>query len=133
MSTAFFEKYPNADPSRFVVKNGKVWFKINPDNKNRLVNIEGRTFYDSPEWVKYLTSFKKRGFGIFFSDGTIQPYKENKATDDIYSFKAYVNKDQYFMTDLSPPEITNSSSPDYNTFSRLCHLRLRREHETFYI
>ncbi len=58
MSEAFFKKYPDADPSRFVFKNDKVWFKINLDNEDRLVDIEYRAFYDSPEWVKYLTSYK---------------------------------------------------------------------------
>ncbi len=33
MTTAFFKKYPDADPSRFVFKDGKVFFKINPDNE----------------------------------------------------------------------------------------------------
>ena len=38
--TKFFAKYPDADPSRFVFKDGKVWFKLNPDNENRLLDIE---------------------------------------------------------------------------------------------
>ena len=34
----FFKKYPDADPSRFIFKDGKVWFKINPDNEYRLAD-----------------------------------------------------------------------------------------------
>ncbi len=77
MTTTFFIKYPDADPSRFVFKNGKVWFKLNPDNENRLLDIESDTCQRTPSWTKYLTSYKERGFGIWFADGTVQPYKKN--------------------------------------------------------
>ncbi len=43
----FFKKYPDADPNRFVFKDDKVFFKINPDNEYRLADIEYRVFYDS--------------------------------------------------------------------------------------
>ncbi len=44
MTTTFFIKYLDADPSRFVFKDGKVWFKLIPDNENRLLDIESDTF-----------------------------------------------------------------------------------------
>ena len=116
MATAFFKKYPDADPSRFVFKDDKVFFKINPDNENRLADIEYRVFYDSPEWTKYLTSYKDRGFGIWFPDGTIQPYDVNHKTTtsmDINKIKIYVADDKWFMSDLSPYTITNTLSPNY--------------------
>ncbi len=112
----FFKKYPDADPSRFVFKDGKVLFKINPDNEYRLVDIEYRVFYDSPEWTKYLTSYKDRGFGIWFADGTIQTYDINHETMtnmDINKIKIYVTDDKWFLSDLSPYTITNTLSTDY--------------------
>ena len=117
MATAFFKKYPDADPSRFIFKDGKVFFKINPDNEYRLVDIEYRAFYDSPEWTKYLTSYKDRGFGIWFADGTIQPFDTNSdkmAHIQSYgSFLIYVTNDEMFFP-LSPPHtITNTLSTDY--------------------
>ena len=39
--TKFFIKYPDVDPNRFIFRNGKVWFKINPDNEYRSLDIEG--------------------------------------------------------------------------------------------
>ena len=62
----FFAKYPDADPSRFVFKNGKVWFKLNLDNEYRLLDIESDTYQRTPSWTKYLTSYKEHGFGIWF-------------------------------------------------------------------
>ena len=94
----FFKKYPDADPNRFIFKDGKVWFKINPDNKHRLADIEYRVFYDSPEWTKYLTSYKDRRFGIWFADGTIQTYDINHETTtnmDINKIKIYVTDDKW--------------------------------------
>ncbi len=64
MATTFFVKYPDADPSRFVFKNGKVGFKLDPDDETRLLDIESDTFQRTPSWTKYLTSYKKRGFRI---------------------------------------------------------------------
>ena len=113
MSEAFFKKNPNADPRRFVFKNGKVFFKIDPDDEDRLVDVEFRAFCDVPAFVKYLTSYKEKGFGIFFADGTIQPLKKKAFGDDVHAFKAYVNENQFFTTNLPPPDITNSSSADY--------------------
>ncbi len=113
MSEAFFKKYPDADPSRFVFKDGKVFFKINPDNEYRLADIEYRIFYDSPEWVKYLTSYKERGFGIWFADGTIQPYEKNPSKEDIHNFPVHVTDENYFAASLPQLVITNSSSSDY--------------------
>ncbi len=113
MATAFFKKYPDADPSRFIFKDGKVFFKINPDNEHRLVDIEYRVFYDSPEWTKYLTSYKDRGFGIWFADGTVQPYKKNLSKEDINNFPIHVTDEKYFAASLPQLSITNSSSLDY--------------------
>ncbi len=59
MATTFFAKYPDADPSRFVFKNKKVWFKLNPDDENRLLGIESDTYQRTPSWKKYLTSYKE--------------------------------------------------------------------------
>ena len=74
--TKFFIKYSDADPNRFVFRNGKVWFKINPDNEYRLLDIESDTYQRTPTWTKYLTSYKERGFGIWFADGAVQPFKK---------------------------------------------------------
>ena len=109
----FFRKYPDADPSRFVFKDDKVFFKINPDNEYRLADIEYRVFYDSPEWVKYLTSYKDRGFGIWFADGTIQPYEKNPSKEDTNNFPVHVTDEKYFAASLPQLSITNSSSSDY--------------------
>ncbi len=115
----FFKKYPDADPNRFVFKDGKVFFKINPDNEYRLADIEHRVFYDSPEWTKYLTSYKERGFGIWFADGTIQPYKKNLSKEDVNKFKVYVTDDDYFVANLPSLDITNTSSLYYEKNSYL--------------
>ena len=109
----FFKKYPDADPSRFVFKDDKVFFKINPDNEYRLADIEYRVFYDSPEWTKYLTSYKDRGFGIWFADGTIQTYEKNPSKEDINNFLIHVTEEKYFAASLPQLSITNSSSLDY--------------------
>ncbi len=120
MTTAFFKKYPDADPSRFVFKNEKVWFKINPDNEHRLLDIESDTFQRTSTWTKYLTSHKERGFGIWFADGTIQPYKKNNtAIKDVNRFKVYVWDDDYFVATLPSLDITNTSSLDYEKNSYL--------------
>ena len=116
MATAFFKKYPDADPNRFVFKDGEIWFKINPDNEYRLAKVTARVFYDSSEWTKYLTSYKDRGFGIWFMDGTIQTYDINHETTtnmDINKIKIYVTDDKWFLSDLSPYTITNTLSTDY--------------------
>ncbi len=111
--TEFFTKYPDADPSRFVFKNGKVWFRLNPDNEYRLLDIESDTYQRTPSWTKYLTSYKERGFGIWFADGTAQPYKKNTTMKDINKFKLYVTEDKYFEASLPPFSIMNTSLSDY--------------------
>ncbi len=111
--TKFFIKYPDADPNRFVFRYGKIWFKINPDNEYRLLDIESDTYQRTPTWTKYLTSYKERGFGIWFVDGTVQPFKKNTTTKDINKFKAYVTKDKYFEANLPPLSVTNTSDADY--------------------
>ncbi len=112
----FFLKYPDADPNRFVFKDKVVCFKLNPDNELRLSDIESDSFQRTPSWTKYLTSYKERGFGIWFADGTIQPYDINHETTtsmDINKIKIYVTDDKWFMSDLSPYTITNTLSPNY--------------------
>ncbi len=113
MSIAFFKKYPDADPNRFVFKDDKVWFKLNPDNEYRLLDIESDTYQRTSAWTKYLTSYKERGFGIFFADGTIQPYKKNLSKEDINNFPIHVTDEKYFTASLPQLSITNSSSLDY--------------------
>ncbi len=116
----FFKKYPDADPNRFVFKDGKVFFKINPDNEYRLVDIESRAYQGVSDWTKYLTSYKDRGFGIWFADGTIQPYKKNHtAIKDVNKFKVYVTDDDYFVANLPSLDITNTSSLYYEKNSYL--------------
>ena len=115
----FFKKYPDADPNRFVFKDGKVFFKINPDNEYRLVDIESRAYQGVSEWTKYLTSYKERGFGIWFADGTIQPYKKNLSKEDVNKFKVYVTDDDYFVANLPSLDITNTSSLYYEKNSYL--------------
>ena len=113
MTTAFFKNYPDADPNRFVFKNEKVWFKLNPDNEYRLLDIESDTYQRTSAWTKYLTSYKERGFGIWFADGTIQPYKKNLSKEDINIFPVHVTDEKYFAASLPQLSITNSSSLDY--------------------
>ncbi len=116
----FFKKYPDADPSRFVFKDGKVFFKINSDNEYRLADIESRAYQGVSDWTKYLTSYKERGFGIWFADGTIQPYKKNHtAIKDVNKFKVYVMDDDYFVANLPSLDITNTSSLYYEKNSYL--------------
>ncbi len=116
----FFKKYPDAAPSRFVFKDGKVFFKINPDNEYRLADIESRAYQGVSDWTKYLTSYKDRGFGIWFADGTIQPYKKNHtAIKDVNKFKVYVTDDDYFVANLPSLDITNTSSLYYEKNSYL--------------
>ncbi len=105
----FFKKYPDADPNRFVFKDGKVFFKINPDNEYRLADIESRAYQGVSDWTKYLTSYKERGFGIWFADGTIQTYKKNLSKEDVNKFKVYVTDDDYFVANLPSLDITNTS------------------------
>ena len=112
----FFKKYPDADPNRFVFRDEKVLFKINPDNEYRLVDIESRAYQGVSDWKKFLTSYKERGFGIWFADGTIQTYDINHETTtnmDINKIKIYVTDDKWFLSDLSPYTITNTLSTDY--------------------
>ena len=123
--TKFFTKYPDADPNRFVFRNGKVWFKINPDNEYRLLDIESDTYQRTSSWTKYLTSYKERGLGIWFANGTVQPYDINHETTtsmDINKIKIYVTNDKWFVSDLSPYTITNTLSSDYTKNSYLTAL-----------
>ena len=113
MSIAFFKKYPDADPNRFVFKDEKVWFKLNPDNEYRLLDIESDTYQRTSTWTNYLTSYKEREFGIFFADGTIQPYKKNLSKEDINNFPIHVTDEKYFAASLPQLFITNSSSLDH--------------------
>ncbi len=107
MATKFFTKYPDADE--------KVWFKLNSDNENRLLDIESDTYQRTQSWTKYLTSYKERGFGIWFADGTVQPYKKNTTFKDTNKFKVYVKDDKYFEASLTPFSLfmINTLSADY--------------------
>ncbi len=113
MSEAFFKKYLDADPSRFVFRNDKVWFKMNPDNEYRLLDVESDTYQRTSSWTKYLTSYKERGFGIWFADGTVQPYEKNLSEEDVNNFPMHVTDEKYFAASLPQLSITNSSSSDY--------------------
>ena len=134
MTTTFFIKYPDADPSRFVFKNGKVWFKLNPDNENRLLDIESDTCQRTPSWTKYLTSYKERGFGIWFADGTVQPYKKNTTMKDINKFKVYVTKDRYFEAIFHHGRPRTKLQKELLSHCYYCcvhvHLRLRNKRTT---
>ncbi len=80
------------------------------------MDIKYRSFYDSPGWAKYLTSYKDNGFGIWSADGTIQTYDINHETTtnmDINKIKIYVTDDKWFLSDLSPYTVTNTLSTDY--------------------
>ncbi len=125
MTTKFFTKYPDADPNRFVFKNEKVWFKINPDNESRLLDIESDTYQRTPTWTKYLTSYKERGFGIWFADGTVPKFQNTRFPNDptrqgwgkhpiidstfqkpvslgyaLNKFKIYVTNTEYFVSNF---------------------------------
>ncbi len=125
----FFKKYPNADTRRFVFreveakdeKPAKVvtYFKIVPDNEYQLVDITSDTFLRTPGFTKYLTNFKERGFGIWFADGTVQPYKKNTNHIEENRFKMYVTDTQYFTANFTPFSITNTLSADYKKNSYL--------------
>ncbi len=65
-------------------------------------DIESDTYQRTPSWKKYLTSYKERGFGIWFANGTVQAYEENTTTKDINKFKVYVTDSEYFEADLPP-------------------------------
>ena len=113
MSEEFFKKYPDADPSRFVFRNDKVWFKMNPDNEYRLLDVESDTYQRTSSWTKYLTSYKERGFGIWFADGTVQPYEKNPSKENVNNFPAHVTDEKYFAASLPQLPVTNSSLSDY--------------------
>ena len=79
-----------------------------------MADIESRAYQGVSDWTKYLTSYKERGFGIWFADGTIQPYKKNHtAIKDVNKFKVYVTDDDYFVANLPSLDITNTSSLYY--------------------
>ncbi len=71
------------------------------------------TFQRTPGFTKYVTSFVERGFGIWFANGTVQPYKKNTTMRDTNKFKMYVTDTQYFEASLTPFSITNTKSIDY--------------------
>ena len=125
MTEALFKKYPDADPNRFVFRDGKVWFKLNPDNEYRLLDIESDTYQRTSTWTNYLTSYKERGFGIFFADGTVpkfqntrlpnsptrQQWGKHPITDSTFQkpvdlgfalnkFKIYVTNTEYFVSNF---------------------------------
>ncbi len=110
----FFGKYPDADSRRFVFRevDGKVvtYYKI---GNGGLLDISSDTFQRTPGFRKYLTNYKERGFGIWFADGTIQPYKRNTNHTEKNRFKTYVTDNEYFTANFTPFSITNTLSTDY--------------------
>ena len=78
-----------------------------------LLDITYDTFLRTPGFTKYLTNFKERGFGIWFADGTVQPYKKNKNHIEENKFKMYVTDNEYFTANFTPFSITNTLSTDY--------------------
>ena len=119
----FLEKYPDADVSKFkfevkLTEEGDIdsyetYFKLTEKDS---FDITSDTFLNNKKWTKYLTSNKDKGFGIWFADGTVQPYDINHETTtsmDINKIKIYVTDDKWFVSDLSPYTITNTLSPDY--------------------
>ncbi len=73
----FFKKYPDADPNRFVFKDDKVFFKINPDNEYRLADIEYRVFTIAQNGQNISRATKTAGleYGL-----RTEPYKCMKKT-----------------------------------------------------
>ncbi len=116
----FLEKYPDADVSKFKfevklteegdIDSYKTYFKLTEKDS---FDITSDTFLNNKTWKKYLTSNKERGFGIWFADGTVQPFKRNTTTKGINKFKAYVTKDKYFGASLLPLSVNNTSDADY--------------------
>ena len=116
----FLEKYPDADVSKFKfevrlteegnIDSYKTYFKLTEKDS---FDITSDTFLNNKIWKTYLTSNKERGFGIWFADGTVQPYKKNTTTKDINKFKLYVTEDKYFEASLPPLSVTNTSSADH--------------------
>ena len=110
----FNKKYPDADTRKFEFSevDNKVitYYKI---GNGGLLYITYDTFLRTPGFTKYLTNFKERGFGIWFANGTVQPYERNTTMRDIDKFKMYVTDTQYFEASLTPFPITNTSSIDY--------------------
>ena len=99
----FLEKYPDADVSKF-----KFEVKLTDEG-----DIDSYTFLNNKTWTIYLTSNKDKEFGIWFADGTVQPYKKNTTTKDTNKFKAYVTDNEYFEASLPPFSITNTSDKNY--------------------
>ncbi len=77
-----------------------------------LLDITYDTFLRTPGFTKYLTNFKERGFGIWFADGTVQPYKKNTNHIEENKFKMYVTDNEYFTANFTPFSITNTLSTD---------------------
>jgi hypothetical protein len=125
----FFKKYPDADSRRIVFReiDGKVvtYYKI---GNSGLLDITYDTFLRTPGFTKYLTNFKERGFGIWFADGTVQPYKKNKNHIEENKFKMYVTDNEYFTANFTPFSITNTLSTDYkkNPIRKISLLSLPR-------
>ena len=116
-----------------------TYFKL---TENDMFDITSDTFLNNKEWVKYLRSkrseveakakakakadaeekerIRDKGFGIWYADGTIQPYKKNHtAIKDVNKFKVYVTDDDYFIANLPSLDITNTSSLYYEKNSYL--------------
>ena len=124
----FFKKYPDADSRRFVFRevDNKIitYFDI---GNGGLLDITSDTSLRTPGFTKYLTNFKERGFGTWFADGTVQPYKKNTNHTEENRFKMYVTGNEYFTASFAPFSITNTLSSDYKEkpLSHCYHCRVR--------
>ncbi len=58
----------------------ETYFKLTEKDS---FDITSDTFLNNKKWTKYLTSNKDKEFGIWFTDGTVQPYKKNTTMKDI--------------------------------------------------
>ena len=105
----FLEKYPDADISKFRfeveltdegdISGYKTYYKLTEKDS---FDITSDTFLNNKTWTKYLTSNKDKGFGIWYANGTVQPYEINTTMKDIDKFKVYVTDTQYFEASLTP-------------------------------
>ena len=75
-----------------------------------MLDITYDTFLRTRGFTQYLTNFKERGFGIWFANGTVQPYKKNTMKIDTKKFKAHVTDDKFFAASHHFPSQTRRRS-----------------------
>ena len=78
-----------------------------------MLDITYDTFLRTRGFTQYLTNFKERGFGTWFANCTVTPYKKNTNRAEANKFKRYVTDNEYFTVSLTPFSITNTKSIDY--------------------